>query len=824
MAKPNVTVSAVLVAVVITIAAIIVYQSSRPTMSFSATTRVTARHDSVVIAYEEGNATRADVCVDAGIRAPARPMLPARGKRVLVTGAAGFIGSHVARACAELGMKVVAIDDMSGGFMENVPLDLIESFHEVDVKDADKVEWLFRTHGPFEYVYHLAAYASEGMSHFIRSYNYRNNLVGSIELINSAVRHKKTTCFVFTSSIAAYGAPKPPIREGTPMHPEDPYGISKYATELDLKAAHELFVMDFLIFRPHNVYGPHQNIADKYRNVIGIFMNQILHDKPMTIFGDGSQTRSFSYIDDVAPVIAKGPLVPEARNTEFNIGAEKPSSLNELATEVGIAMGVPNHPIRKLDARMEVQNAEATHSKLKCVFHPGRVVGLRDGLGTTAKWVRDRTRSNPRGFQPVEFDAVELVAKMPRSWVRPSMVELARIEHSAANNSNNRPPAEKKKTPAAAATTKAPQQQQTETQEPKTTTTADTEQEKEKPTASASASTMAKPTFISGDDIGFFVVVYNEPERVLDAMLRGIRSIYSTSPVRLVSDKGPADYSALCRRHKPCAFERTAFQINVDRSRPPFNFTAMEMNDRIIGTVKKFPYDDDEETGKTGTVPVRKMPRYAFLWETDARLLRPVAVPPAVSAEDLASGKIGRYGMYQMWRHPNSFGEAKIKTIRELYPMALAPGVGGWSSTGGTLFDTAPFLKPYDATTGRGGFSRDLFDDDKNKRWRRLLRDAWKEFDSTEDLALMAAAFVVDDITVHESKEYTEPPRVSAVHPECPPCFRKCRGELETRDLTDAEYLASDLRIQQCVLQDCGLKCPSILHGVKKPWVKIEFS
>jgi UDP-glucose 4-epimerase len=387
--------------------------------------------DSLVVGYEEGRVSRAKMCEDAGETMPSKPHFSGAGKRVLVTGAAGFIASHVVNECAKLGMIVVAADDMSGGFIENVPKHANVKFALLDVKDPEAVEKLFAEQGPFEYVYHLGAYAAEGMSHFIRSYNYRNNLVGTVELVNAAVRHH-TKVFVFTSSIAAYGAAVPPIRETTPMHPEDPYGISKYAVELDLKAAQQLFGMDYVIFRPHNVYGPHQNIADKYRNVIGIFMNQILNNKPMTIFGDGEQTRAFSYIDDVAPLIAKGPLIPEARNQEFNVGAEKPWSLNQLATLVSKAMGVPDHKLVHLDKRFEVQNAEATHSKIKCYFDPGRVVPLDKGLKATADWVKARTK----GFKPVEFHAVEVKFKMPPSWVRPDLIESAHIEHTAANNTN----------------------------------------------------------------------------------------------------------------------------------------------------------------------------------------------------------------------------------------------------------------------------------------------------------------------------------------------------------------------------------------------------
>ena len=246
--------------------------------------------------------------------------------RALVTGAAGFIGSHVVDACLELGMTVCATDDLSGGYRENVSPRA--TWVEGDLRDRVLVASLW-DHGPFDFVYHLAAYAAEGLSHFIRAYNYRVNLEASVNLINQAVLGDVKR-FVFTSSIAVYGAGQLPMTEDMIPTPEDPYGISKLAVELDLAAAHEMFGLDYTVFRPHNVYGERQNIADKYRNVIGIFMNAVLRDSPMTVFGDGLQTRAFSHVDDVAPVIARAPLVASSRNAIFNIGADQPHSILDL--------------------------------------------------------------------------------------------------------------------------------------------------------------------------------------------------------------------------------------------------------------------------------------------------------------------------------------------------------------------------------------------------------------------------------------------------------------------------------------------------------------
>src|SRR6185369_5655700 len=235
--------------------------------------------------------------------------------QVLVTGAAGFIGSHVCRHLLQAGHQVIGLDDLSGGFRDYVAPGV--KFVEGSIADTGLVNKLFEQNN-FEHVFHLAAYAAEGLSHFIKHFNYTNNLLGSVNLINASVNHG-VKCFVFTSSIAVYGKNQLPMTEEATPQPEDPYGIAKYAVELDLKETHEMFGLDYVIFRPHNVYGEFQNIGDRYRNVVGIFMNQLMQGKSLSVFGDGSQTRAFSYIGDVAPYIARSVNINGALNQVFNI-------------------------------------------------------------------------------------------------------------------------------------------------------------------------------------------------------------------------------------------------------------------------------------------------------------------------------------------------------------------------------------------------------------------------------------------------------------------------------------------------------------------------
>src|SRR3954451_13432063 len=259
----------------------------------------------------------------------------------IVTGGAGFIGAHVAQHLLTSGHEVVVLDDLSGGFEENVPEGA--EFVDGSILDHELVDRLFDWHR-FDYVFHLAAYAAEGLSHFIKRFNYMNNVVGSVNLINAAVNHD-VKCFVFTSSIAVYGGNQVPMRESMRPEPEDSYGIAKYAVECELAVTHRMFGLPYVIFRPHNVYGELQNIGDRYRNVLGIFVNQIMQDRPLSIFGDGEQSRAFSYVGDIVPAIADAPVTPGARGEVFNVGADTPYSVNDLADTIRRAMQVPDHPV-----------------------------------------------------------------------------------------------------------------------------------------------------------------------------------------------------------------------------------------------------------------------------------------------------------------------------------------------------------------------------------------------------------------------------------------------------------------------------------------------
>ncbi len=320
------------------------------------------------------------------------------------------MGAHLARTLLERGDEVVALDDLSGGFRSNLGPEV--RFVEASVDDDDAIGKLFAAEH-FERVYHLAAYAAEGLSHFIKRFNYANNVIGSVTLINAAVNND-VDCFVFTSSIAVYGSEQTPMSEEMTPQPEDSYGIAKRAVELELQCSKEMFDLDYVIFRPHNVYGELQNIGDRYRNVLGIFINQIMRGEPLSIFGDGSQTRAFSYVSDVVRPIAVAPDTAGARGEIFNVGADRPWSVNDLANLVREEMGVPDHPIVHHEARNEVVDAFSDHSKLSRVFGREESVPLPEGVRRMCAWAREH---GPRETEP--FAGIEIEKNLPPSW-RPS--------------------------------------------------------------------------------------------------------------------------------------------------------------------------------------------------------------------------------------------------------------------------------------------------------------------------------------------------------------------------------------------------------------------
>ena len=285
--------------------------------------------------------------------------------KIFVTGCAGLLGANYTRHLLANGHHVVGIDDLSGGYKAFVAKGENFEFRKFNLERRKKVVELFEEHNP-DVLVHFAAYAAEGLSPFIRNYNYRNNLICSANLINECINHK--TKMIFTSSMAVYGGQQTPFTEDKQPQPIDPYGVAKYAVECDLKMAETQFGLRYNIVRPHNVLGKYQNIWDRYRNVIGIFIRKTLNGEPILVYGDGEQTRAFSDIQYYMEPFDI--LLTEHDGEIFNIGADKFFSLNQVAETVqsiGKKYGY-EVPIEHGPPRLEVKHAYCDHTKAKTLL------------------------------------------------------------------------------------------------------------------------------------------------------------------------------------------------------------------------------------------------------------------------------------------------------------------------------------------------------------------------------------------------------------------------------------------------------------------------
>lgn len=334
--------------------------------------------------------------------------------RSIVTGGAGFIGSHVVDKLINLGHDVLVLDDLSGGKIENI--NETASFEQMSICDKYGILDMFNKFKP-DYVYHLAAYAAEGLSHHVPSFNYENNLCGTANVVN-ATHLARSKHFTFTSSIAVYGHPKTriPFTEDIQPSPCDPYGNAKLACENHIKIFKDYYrTFDYSIFRPHNVYGERQNILDPYRNVIGIFINKLLNNEKLPIFGDGSQTRSFSYIDLVAKCIALAPFNFLAKNKTMNIGSDEVYSINDLVTILSRAIEKAPSTVN-LPPRDEVVHAHCNHSLARGIFKNEYIIhseGLDEGLSKMAK----SYTKNSLGLKTKCPSQIEIMDNLPESWV-----------------------------------------------------------------------------------------------------------------------------------------------------------------------------------------------------------------------------------------------------------------------------------------------------------------------------------------------------------------------------------------------------------------------
>jgi UDP-glucose 4-epimerase len=320
---------------------------------------------------------------------------------ILITGVAGLLGSRLADWILENDpdVTVIGIDNLSGGYVENINSRV--KFYKLDLI-RDSISDLFQKYD-IDYVFHFAAYAAEGLSPFIRGFNYDNNLKSTARIVNQCIKHDVKR-LIFTSTMAVYGhGENQAFDEKQTPCPIDPYGVAKYACEMDIKIAGEQHGLDWCIIRPHNVYGAKQNIWDKYRNVLGIWMYQRLSGKPMTIFGSGNQTRAFSYIDDSLEPLWNSAIEPRASKQIINLGGIHSVSILEANNILKNVIGCPENTVF-FEERHEVMHAISTYQKSIDILGFKHETDLEDGLTKMWEWAKVQPMRNQFIWPSFELD------------------------------------------------------------------------------------------------------------------------------------------------------------------------------------------------------------------------------------------------------------------------------------------------------------------------------------------------------------------------------------------------------------------------------------
>ncbi len=336
-------------------------------------------------------------------------------KKILVTGAAGFIGCHLVDHLIDGGFNVFGVDDLSGGFLRNV--NKKSKFTKLDLRDKKRVDAYIKKIKP-DLIYHLAADATEGRSQFTPIECTERNYFAYLNLLIPAIKNGLRR-MVVTSSMAVYGNQKAPFTENMRPQPEDIYGISKAAMEEATRVLASVHGFEYVIVRPHNVYGPKQNMADPYRNVVAIFINRLLLGKPFYVYGDGQQKRSFTYIDDCVEPLVRCGLYDGLSGEIFNIGAgpEQAATINELSEIIlddffGSPVSKKYRPKYLPTRPQEVKFAYSSHDKTKKLLSYSSKTGLREGVRRTIVWARSMGYQKPAYLNQIELPS----ANLPETW------------------------------------------------------------------------------------------------------------------------------------------------------------------------------------------------------------------------------------------------------------------------------------------------------------------------------------------------------------------------------------------------------------------------
>ena len=327
--------------------------------------------------------------------------------KILITGVAGFLGSHLAERLANMNHKVIGIDNMIGGYRDNVPRNI--EFHEIDCCNLNKVKGVMKG---IDVVYHCAATAHEGLSVFSPYEITKNNYLASISIFTAAV-NEKVKRIIFCSSMARYGDQKTPFTENMKPRPVDPYAISKVAAEEVLANLCELNGIEWVIAVPHNIIGPRQKYDDPFRNVISIMINRMLQGKAPIIYGDGKQKRCFSYIDDCLSCMI--PMLDQKNlNKEIiNVGPDEEFvTINKVAEICSNLTGVNLKPIFKKDRPREVKHALCSSDKARKFLNYKTTTSLEEGIRKTYDYIKKR------GTRPFDYNIeLEITNELtPETW------------------------------------------------------------------------------------------------------------------------------------------------------------------------------------------------------------------------------------------------------------------------------------------------------------------------------------------------------------------------------------------------------------------------
>jgi len=327
--------------------------------------------------------------------------------KIFITGIAGFLGSHLADRMIELGHEVFGNDTLIGGYEDNVNPNA--TLYKVDCCDRSRMVEIMQG---ADIVIHTAATAHEGLSVVSPDFITKNIFQASVSTISAALENKVKR-FVYCTSMARYGAQTPPFTEDMTPAPVDPYGIAKVAGEQVLQALAETHGMEWNIAVPHNIVGPRQRYDDPFRNVMSIMINRNLQDKPAIIYGDGLQTRCFSYIDDCVSCLERIALDPAIVGEIINIGPDEGTiTVKDMSALVAKETGCNLTPIHMEDRPREVKHAMCSADKARRLLDYETKTDLTTAIKETVKYIKNRGVKHFDYTFPLEI----VNDKTPRTW------------------------------------------------------------------------------------------------------------------------------------------------------------------------------------------------------------------------------------------------------------------------------------------------------------------------------------------------------------------------------------------------------------------------